>query len=356
MPKMEPLRNCWYMAAWADEVGDGPFTRKILDEHILFYRLGDGSAVALSDRCPHRFAPLHLGRLQDDVIECPYHGLRFNAEGRCVYNPQGNGATPAAARLRRYPLIERYAGLWIWMGDPDLADAALLPDYPFMNADSGFACIRGYTKSNAHYELMSDNILDLSHVDLLHPTSLGCEATSKSKANVRREGDTVFCDRWMPNDRQGPLLRFLFEREDNTDAWLDVRWDAPALMLLTFGMTDVGAPRSAGREIPNVHFMTPESERSTHYFWASGRDFRVDDVELSALLHQGITSAFDTEDKPMVEAQQEMMGVTDLWSLKPILLAGDAAPVLARRILQALAVKERSGPSPAERELQSASA
>lgn len=340
---MTYLRNCWYMAAWGEEVTAAPFARRILDEPILMFRTGDGAAVALSDRCPHRFAPLHLGRLAGDRIQCPYHGLEFDSGGRCVFNPQGSGATPAAASLRRYPLVEHQAGLWIWMGDPDRADPSTVPDYPFL-CDPAFARDQGYMHTRAHYELMSDNILDLGHVDFLHRGSLGCEATARARPRTRQLGDRIHCDRWMPDAPQGPLPSLLFEREGPVDAWIDVMWDPPALMFLHFGMTDVGGAREGARETRNVHFMTPETARTTHYFWASCRSFRLGEPGLSEIIRAGIEAAFATEDKPMIEAQQEMMGASDFWSLKPVLLQGDAAAVMARRTLARLIADE---PSPA---------
>jgi phenylpropionate dioxygenase-like ring-hydroxylating dioxygenase large terminal subunit len=121
------LRNCWYVASWSSELVSAPLGRRILNEPIVMYRLSSGEPVALSGRCPHRFAPLHLGKVIEDKIQCPYHGLRFSSAGACVFNPQGNGATPKAVHLRAYPLIERYNALWIWMGDPERADLAQIP-------------------------------------------------------------------------------------------------------------------------------------------------------------------------------------------------------------------------------------
>lgn len=228
------------------------------------------------------------------------------------------------------------------MGDSDRADPALLPDYYFLD-DPKLARIQGYIYSKANYELMSDNILDLGHVDFLHPGSLGCEATARAQTMVSVEDNSVRCDRWMANDFQGPLTSLLFDRVgQRVDAWLDVKWDAPALMSLTFGMTDVGASREAGWETLNVHFMTPETETTTHYFWAGTRSFRTDDEELSAQMLAGGNFAFIEEDKPMIEAQQAMMGTTDLFSLKPVMLAGDDAPVHARRVLSRLIASEQS--------------
>jgi vanillate O-demethylase monooxygenase subunit len=99
-------------------------------------RKSDGIAVAVGGRCPHRFAPLAMGRVVDDCIECPYHGLRFNDDGACQHNPHGDGAIP------------------------DMHDVAEQP---------GWHTIRGYLRVNAHYELLTHNLMDLSHLPFLHP-------------------------------------------------------------------------------------------------------------------------------------------------------------------------------------------
>lgn len=339
---MTYLMNAWYAAGWSEELADKPLGRRLLDQPVVMYRLPTGEATALEGRCPHRFAPLHLGKIVGSDIQCPYHGLRFGPQGHCTFNPQGGGAKPQAMRVRAFPLIERHGALWIWMGAPERADPSLLPDYGFLEGP-GLTCLRGYLHAKANYELLTDNILDLGHVDFLHETTLGCEATARAKTTVRREGNTIHCDRWMADDLQGPLPSWLFERiGQRVDSWLDVKWDPPALMTLTYGMTDVGGDRTAGRQTLNVHFMTPETATSTHYFWASARAFRTAEPGLDEQMREGIKAAFAMEDMPMIEAQQQMMGTTDLWSLKPVMLAGDAAPVQARRILARLIEAEQS--------------
>ena len=113
---MDALKNTWYPAAWSKDVGTQLLKRTLLNESIVFFRIRDGAPVALANMCPHRFAPLHLGKLIDDTLQCGYHGLRFNAAGKCVFNPDGDGITPPAAKVRSYPLHERYGLLWIWIG------------------------------------------------------------------------------------------------------------------------------------------------------------------------------------------------------------------------------------------------
>jgi len=75
------LRNAWYMAGWSDEVGTALLRRRLLGEPILLFRKEDGTAAALTDRCPHRFAPLSAGTRDGDTVRCAYHGLAFDAAG-----------------------------------------------------------------------------------------------------------------------------------------------------------------------------------------------------------------------------------------------------------------------------------
>jgi len=93
------LRNCWQVIAFTNEVGTTPLARVVQSEPIVLFRTQAGQAVALADRCPHRFAPLSLGRVVGDEIQCGYHGLCFDRDGACVRVP-GQDAVPQRARVR----------------------------------------------------------------------------------------------------------------------------------------------------------------------------------------------------------------------------------------------------------------
>src|ERR1700737_1545160 len=112
------LRNAWYVAAWSDDLAEGQLLgRTILKEPIVLFRKADGNVAALEDRCPHRFAPLHMGKIVGgDRVQCPYHGLEFDASGACVRNPHGTKSIPPRARVRSYPVTEKHKAIWIWMG------------------------------------------------------------------------------------------------------------------------------------------------------------------------------------------------------------------------------------------------
>ena len=78
------LSNCWYASAWTDELAGKPLERIICGEKIVLFRRADGSLTALSGVCPHRFASLARGKLlESGNLQCPYHGLEFDASGRC---------------------------------------------------------------------------------------------------------------------------------------------------------------------------------------------------------------------------------------------------------------------------------
>lgn len=336
------LRNCWYVAAWSDEIPlEGTFRRRILNEDILFARGSDGMLRAMRNRCPHRFAPLSLGERIDDVIECAYHGLKFNLNGQCVLNPHGGGQIPPNAKVQTYPVVERHMLAWIWMGEPAKADPSTIPD--LVGLDAGrFAINRGYMHTPANYEYMTDNIMDLGHIEFLHKGLLGSEAVRHAEVEVAQEGNVVHSNRLTRNEILPMALEVLYETSgEPVDRWLDVTWYPPGNMQLVVGVTAAGKLERIGRETPGVHLMTPETDQSTHYFWSNARDFRLDDDALHAALDQGFQIAFEQQDKPMIMAQHSAIDGEDFWDLHPVILEGDAGAVRARRILRKLIKDEQ---------------
>ncbi|MES2262776.1 MAG: aromatic ring-hydroxylating dioxygenase subunit alpha [Pseudomonadota bacterium] len=338
------LRNTWYIAAWSDEIKAGAlFNRTILNEPIVFFRKQDGSIGAITDRCPHRFAPLHLGTLKDDCVQCPYHGLKFASNGSCVHNPHGDGAIPKAAHVKAYPAVERHLAIWVWLGAPALADPNTIADYSFLSAAKPTARNTGYLYSKVSYQLLADNIMDLSHVDFLHPTTLGGGALTRSTAQVSEIGNKVRILWEAVNEVAPPgFAVHLPDPEGAADLWTDVVWSAPALMHLSSGITNNGRSFDDGVSTANLHMMTPETENSTHYFFANTRSFLTEDEGFNKFVDKMLVDVFTTEDKPMVEAQQEQMDGKTLWELKPILLPGDAGAVRVRRVLERM-IREESG-------------
>ncbi len=333
------LDNAWYAASWSDEVGQCLFERTIIGRSVLFYRDQDGVALAFDNACPHRSAPLHLGKLHGDVVECPYHGLRFNREGQCIHNPHGNQKIPPRARTRKYPLVERHAMLWIWMGEPDFADPAAIPDFS-CHTDARFPTVKGVIEMHGYYELITDNLMDLTHVEFVHEGILGSEAIKRGEHSMEQAGTTIWSNRWCPDGLAPPAWDAMFGNYGKpVDHWLYMRWDAPAHMLLDVGITPKGRPREEGIWMYGTDILTPKDAGSTYYFWGVSRAHGRDDPAMGALWEQAIDAAFGHQDKPMIEAQQALIrqrGGNDIEDVDSVFLQSDAGPVRCRRQLREL--------------------
>ncbi|MPS26071.1 MAG: aromatic ring-hydroxylating dioxygenase subunit alpha [Alcaligenaceae bacterium] len=335
---MSFVKNAWYVACWSDEVKAGElFARTLLDERVVFYRKADGTPVALRDRCPHRFIPLSMGKLRGDVVECGYHGLRFDSSGACVKNPHGDGRIPAAARVQAYTAHDRHGMLWIWTGDA-AADPARIPDYGMLDEGAGYRTSRGQLHINANYELMGENLLDLSHISFLHEGLLGSPEQVHARQEVVQDGNRLQCNRWMPNVSVPGVFDMLFRRDGQpVDMWTNMRWDPPGCFLLDTGVQAPGESRERGAWYYGIHILTPETARTTHYHFAAARPPGPElDPETNARLAEMRRIAFEDQDKPIIDAQQEALGDHDFWDMKPVLLNVDLGPVRMRHTLDRL--------------------
>ncbi len=164
------IRNIWYAAAWGSEVeADKPVARMIADLPIVFYRAADGKVVALEDRCSHRCAPLSKGRVEGDALRCWYHGLLFSSKGECLEMPGQNKVQ--GFDIRSFPVVEKHECIWIWTGDPLLADTALVPNSRI--TENGIPFRSGVLEYDSDYQLINDNLCDFSHVAYVHEKTLG---------------------------------------------------------------------------------------------------------------------------------------------------------------------------------------
>lgn len=336
-------RNYWYLAAWADDLGDKPFARTVLGEPLVFFRRGDGSPAALADRCCHRAAPLSLGRIEGDTLVCGYHGLTFDPAGQCVRVP-GQNTIPPGARVRAYPAAERWRAVWVFMGDPEKADPATIPDFHWLDSP-GWVTPTGLFHLKANYQRLIDNLLDFSHLQYVHRQTIGTDSIADIPSKTRREDEAIEVNRWIL-DRPPPQL---FARaggfNGNVDRWMNLRHTLPSSCVFDIGCAAAGSgavdgDRSKGIEIRSLHAITPETETTTHYFWGYARNFALERPEVTDLLRTGASATF-SEDVEVLEYQQKALATSI--AAPDVDINGDAAPLLARRMKAEILARESRG-------------
>jgi vanillate O-demethylase monooxygenase subunit len=346
MPAIWP-KNSWYVAFWSDDVkGRDLYPRRILNEPIVFYRAESGEIIALEDTCPHRFAPLSLGKATDgDRVACAYHGLQFDRTGACVFNPHTDHKIPPTANVRSYQVVEKYSLVWVWMGVHP-GDPAMIPDYSCLDgARPEHISTRNYLTIKADYRLIVDNLLDLSHVPFLHAGVL--TGTVDDEISVTQDGDDITIARWSYDVPVPSLTNMMFRGDGkNVDSWLLMKWLSPSYMILDTGVREPGSSKESGTGYFGLHLLTPESEQSTHYHFAAVR-FTVpprsleDDLNIRETVSVGRKYAFEAQDAPVIEAQQARMN--EIGHRRPALLEVDAGAVRVQRTLAKIIAAEQLG-------------
>lgn len=112
----------------------------------------------------------YLAALVGEALQCGYHELQHGTDRRSVHNPHGTGATPSSPDVPAWPVTERHGYVWVQPGDASAADPVLLSqEYGFLSDPDQFATVRGYLHVKASYQLVVDNLLDLTHVKFIQP-------------------------------------------------------------------------------------------------------------------------------------------------------------------------------------------
>lgn len=337
------VKNCWYVAAWSSEIGEDKFcARTILNTPVVLWRKSDGTPVAFEDRCCHRGAPLSKGRREGDCIRCMYHGLKFNEGGVCVEVP-GQERIPPGLQVRTFPVVERHKWVWIWMGDVAKADPALIPDTHWLD-DPEWASLEGYTHYETNYLLIADNLLDLAHLPYVHPSTLGgSEDYATNLPKVESIGRGVRVARWAMNTQPPAFVQKVKHYEGRVDRWNIYDFVVPGVFVMDSGMCPAGTGAREGQRVDPAEFhgcqaLTPETEKSTHYFFAHPHNFAIDQPEVTASIHQSVVDAFK-EDREMVSAQARSLELNPDFQMKPI--RADQALGIFRALVNKLVKEEQ---------------
>jgi len=339
------LQNAWYVAAWETEIGNGPFARKILNEPVVLFKTPNG-VVALEDRCCHRALPLSMGQVVDDRLQCGYHGLEFDATGACV-NVPGQSQIPPGAQVRSYPVIQRWGWVWIWPGDPAKADEALLPDWWWLDSPE-WKTTPGRNGTpmpvEGNYLLISDNLFDISHLTYIHSSSIGNDSIVDFPVKTERFDRRIVMTRLVPNRPPAPFYKKAGGFKGNVDRWIVTTSDMPGYIVNDAGSVEVGSGITPGAvkeedgvEMKVMNLPTPETETSTHYFYAHARHFKIHDPEWDEIYRTQFTQVFE-EDQRVLNAQQASM------SLRPdapaIDVNADAPNIQLRKMMDDLIAAE----------------
>lgn len=340
--------NVWYVAAWDHEVTRTPMSRTIANRPLALYRTEDGKPVALADACWHRLAPLSMGKVVGkDGIQCPYHGIIYNSAGRCVSMPAQETVNPSAT-VPSFPVVQRHRYVWVWLGDATLADPALIPDMFQMDhpewAGDGLTI-----PVKANYQLVVDNLMDLTHEEFVHGSSIGQAELSEADFVVTHDDDKVTVTRWMRDINPPPFWKKNIQDrfpgyEGKVDRWQIIHFESPSTICIDVGVAKAGtgAPegdRSQGVNAYVMNTISPETSKTCHYFWAIMRNYCLDDQLITTQMRAGVSGVFK-EDEDMLEAQQKAIDANPDYEFYNLNI--DAGGLWVRRLLERqLAAEDR---------------
>ena len=330
------LRNSWYVGAWSHELTREPFQRFLLDEPLVFYRTKSGKPVVLDDRCIHRFAPLSAGCLEGDNIVCGYHGFTYAPNGNCIAIP-GVDRVPKKAGVKSYPIVEKWGWIWVWMGNEEKADEANIPDFHYLD-DPEWAGKGETLNLKCGYNLVYENLLDLTHAKFVHKTTLATDDVTEFPLEIEEVGDTVVARREMSGIKSSPLFTCAGGFTEPVDHRQHVIFTPPCY--ISINTTVKSAEDSSENKIADIRILnalTPETSKTTNYFWSLVRCFALDDEEMETFLHEANTFAF-SEDKAIIEQQQNMWDTVP--DAKPIPFPHDKGVIASDRLMRRLMTEE----------------
>jgi vanillate O-demethylase monooxygenase subunit len=342
-------RNHWYVAAWCSELVDKPIGRRLLGEPVVLFRQGDGAAAALVDRCPHRLVPLSLGSCIDGHLRCGYHGLEFDGRGRCVRIP-AQSVIPPNAHTRHFPVVERYGLVWIWMGEPALADPHVLPHIE-RHGEHGWDLLEGgYQYHRSNYRNIIENLMDPAHTTFVHRNTIGNPLASDQPVVTEKTDKYIVAYRWVENSKPTPHDRLRLNIGDiAVDRGQYFYYYLPAVSRVETIVLPAGAPRGEehaghGLRTYSYKFLTPESDAATHFFWLHIRNYMTGDAEAGEKLRSALEQTFaeDMVIEAAMQHSQEETGTRQLMALEI-----DRAPMMALRMLDRMIAAEQEPRPPA---------
>ena len=257
-----------------------------------------------------------------------------------------------SACVRAYPVAERHRLVWVWPGDPALADPAALPDFHWNDGAEWKGEGGTFYSLKCDYRLVIDNLMDLTHETYVHSDSIGHDAILDTPFDVTHTDRTATMTRWMIDIEPPPFWGKQLGKPGRVDRWQIVTFQAPAVVVGDVGVAPAGtgAPegdRSKGVNGAFLAAIAPETETSCHYFWNFVRTFRTEDDELTRDLqraHVNNGKGVYDQDHVVLEAQQRAI---DRNPRSPFYnLNIDAGALWARRMIDRMLAREEGTSAP----------
>jgi phenylpropionate dioxygenase-like ring-hydroxylating dioxygenase large terminal subunit len=337
-------RNQWYIGAFSHEVSRTPMERTLLEEPVVFYRTEAGTPVAVAGRCPHRRFPMVRAEVVGDSLQCGYHGWTFDCSGACTRIPSQENYVPNGFKIRTYPVVETWQWLWVWMGDPAQADASLIPDHRYLHlADTDWeATVGGLEPLAGRYQLMSENVLDLTHITFIHAATIGTSGIAAAPIQVEDRGRYLHSQRIVPEPQPTAFHTRNLGLDGAVDRVLTTDFFPPAFCSSGSAFYKPGQGADPAGHCYGAfrvfHVATPETANTSHYFWAFTRSFGQGDAALTAQLHAGWRLGV-LEDVVAIGANEAMI---DRGPLQNDLSAqADAGPLRGRKMVESMVLAER---------------
>ncbi|MEK8127612.1 aromatic ring-hydroxylating dioxygenase subunit alpha [Paenibacillus filicis] len=313
------LSQYWYPVAQAGEVADQPVAVTLLDVKLVCYR-SNGRVVVARDLCFHRGAPLSKGWVENGEIVCPYHGFRYNCEGRCTSVPAHPDAKISPKlKLITYPAVERYGLVWTSLASTEeqIPEFPAWEDLDYLNVLPPSFDIAG----SAGRQM--EGFLDVSHFAFVHTDTFGDRSnTSVPQYTVKREGGELLAEYWSTVSNYGRGQENLAPEGFQ---WLrEFRVFPPFAASLT-----VYFPNEDRLRILNC--ASPVSARYTRLFCPISRNFDKDaPVEDTIKFNLQVFQ----EDREMVEAQTPEELPLDL--MAEVHIPADRTSIAYRQLLSEL--------------------
>ncbi|MEO5694966.1 MAG: aromatic ring-hydroxylating dioxygenase subunit alpha [Usitatibacter sp.] len=347
------VANCWYVAGFSEQFKPRNLHGKTIAERpIALWRGDDGKMVAFDDRCVHKRVPISKGRFKTDgTVECMYHGLCYNGEGKCVLIPsQLEGPIPSKAKLHPVPVMEQDGLVWIWPGDPELAARVGPPRTPEIGGERwDTAAPIGPMHPKANYVLLIENLLDISHFYPLHDGNIGNAENSKIPVEIVDEvidgNRKIGTLRRASNYAQPPMLvEWLgYEAVDRIHTHCILSPGICRVEMIAAPPGKLGT--SADRRYVIYHTITPIDRKSHEWYLSVSCPSDMQwSLNPGVSPSQHISATFPeviAQDLYVLELQQEMLQLPDSDSYTEVYLKADGALLRARKALKEMEMQEQ---------------